>query len=59
VLLGEREIFFDPRAVIAQAHRVLADLRVAEVVPGAGHALASDRAAFVNERALRFLGEVN
>lgn len=57
VLLGEREIFWDPHAVIAQAHRVLSDLRAAEIVQGAGHALASDRPAFVNERLLRFLGE--
>ena len=57
VLLGEREIFWDPHAVIAQAHRVLSDLRAAEIVQGAGHALATDRPAFVNERLLRFLGE--
>lgn len=57
VLLGEREIFFEPRAVIERARSVLADVRAAEIVPGAGHALASDRPAFVNDRLLRFLGD--
>jgi pimeloyl-ACP methyl ester carboxylesterase len=58
LLMGELEIFFDPRRVIAQAHRVLRDLRAAEVVPSAGHALASDRPDLVNARLVRFFAEV-
>lgn len=58
MLMGEHEIFFDPERVIAQARRVLPDLRGAEIIPGAGHALASDRAELVSERLARFFGAV-
>jgi pimeloyl-ACP methyl ester carboxylesterase len=55
VLMGERDAFFDPRRVIAQARRTLPNLRAAEIVPDAGHALTDDQPALVNARLRRFL----
>ena len=57
VMLGEHEVFFDPRRVIVAAQRLLPGLRAAEVVPGAGHALPSDRPDLVNARLVSFLSE--
>lgn len=58
LLMGAHEVFFDPRKVIDQARRVLPDLRAAEIVPGAGHALASDRPELVSERLASFCADV-
>lgn len=57
VLLGEHEILVEPQRLIAAAHRLLPDLRAAEIVAGAGHALPSDRPELVNARLLRFFNE--
>ncbi len=59
VLMGEREALFNSRAVIAQARRTLPDLRAAEIVPGAGHALSSDHADLVNARLDRFFSTLS
>lgn len=57
LLMGERDLFFDRRAAIAQARRVLPGLRRAEILPGAGHGMIIDRPAVVNARILDFLHE--
>lgn len=57
LLMGERDLFFDRRAALAQARRVLPDLRRAEILPGVGHGMIIDRPALVNTRILSFLRE--
>lgn len=55
LLMGQRDHFFDRRAALAQARRVLPGLRRAEILPGVGHGMIIDRPALVNSRILAFL----
>lgn len=58
LLMGERELFFDRHAALAQARRVLSSLRHAEIVPGVGHGMTLDNPALVNARILQYLRAV-
>jgi len=55
LLMGERDLFFDGRAALAQAHRTLTNLRGAQVLPSAGHGMIIDSPTAVNARILEFL----
>lgn len=57
LLMGRRDPFFPAGAVVARARLALPNLRGAEVLPGAGHGLLTDRPDAVNARMLAFLGE--
>ncbi len=54
VLVGEREVVFNPRRVLSRARRLMPDVS-AETLPGAGHDMTFDHPKGVNERVLRFL----
>ena len=54
VLLGEREVIYDPRAALRRAETLMPNV-VTALVPGAGHALVFDRPELINERLLAFL----
>jgi len=56
LLMGRRDPFYRPEAVIERARRVLPDLREAEVLPAAGHGLLTDQPEAVNARLAVFLG---
>ncbi|MED7949741.1 alpha/beta fold hydrolase [Streptomyces sp. BE303] len=55
VLLGARSALHDSRAVADRLGRVAPSVRV-EIVPGAGHALPTDRPELVADRVLRTVG---
>lgn len=55
LLMGERDLFFDGRAALAQARRTLANLHDAQILPGASHGMILDSPAAVNARMLDFL----
>jgi len=55
LLVGQHEIFYKPEVVLAKANKVLPNLRAAEIVPGAGHAMHADHPDVVNARILKFL----
>jgi pimeloyl-ACP methyl ester carboxylesterase len=55
LLVGDKEQTFDPRRALANAARLMPDLQT-ELLPGAGHLLAMDKAQQVNQRMLQFLG---
>lgn len=57
VLVGEQEVVFDPRRVLARARRLIPDVS-AETLPGAGHDMTFDNPEGVNERILGFLGAI-
>lgn len=57
LLMGQRDLFFDCRAALAQAHRVLPGLCRAEILPNVGHGMIIDRPALVNSHILAFLRE--
>lgn len=54
-LAGENEVVYDPVAAIDRAKRLMPNLQT-ELIPNAGHLLAMDQSALVNEQILRFLG---
>ncbi len=54
LLLGDREVLYNPRSAAEQARRVMPEAFV-EIVPSAGRLLIMERPEFVNERILRFL----
>lgn len=54
LLMGERERLFNVPAAIARARRHVPQLE-AEVVPGAGHNLAIEKRAYIDERLCQFL----
>lgn len=56
VLIGDREVIYNPRKVAAKAKRLLPDATV-EIVPGASHALFYDRPDIVNRRVIEFAGK--
>lgn len=55
ILIGDREVIYDPDKVAAKARRLIPNARV-EIVPGAGHALFYDRPDIVNRRVIEFMG---
>lgn len=55
LLMGERDLFFDRRAAVAQARRVLPGLRGAEILSGVGHGMIIDHPRLVNAHILAFL----
>lgn len=57
LLMGARDLFFDARAALAQARRILPNLQQAEILPDASHGMLIDTPAAVNERLVRFLYE--
>lgn len=54
LLLGEREIIYNPRAALARAQKFIPPLE-AHLLPDAGHALNFDQPELVNRRILEFL----
>lgn len=53
-LAGENEVAYDPAAAIERARKLMPNLQT-ELIPNAGHLLAMDQSARVNELILRFL----
>jgi pimeloyl-ACP methyl ester carboxylesterase len=56
VLVGEHEVVFDPRAVIARA-AAIPGLHAAEIVSAAGHDMTFDQPEAVNRRLLGFMSK--
>lgn len=56
VLIGDREVIYNPQKVAAKAGRLLPNASV-EIVPGASHALFYDRPDIVNRRVIEFAGK--
>lgn len=54
LLLGEREVIYDPRAALRRAANLIPNIEAA-IIPGAGHALTLDQPEIVNVRMLEFL----
>lgn len=56
LLLGDREILYDPAKAVQRACQLIPGLQAA-LIPQAGHLLNSDQPEMVNKRILRFLNE--
>jgi pimeloyl-ACP methyl ester carboxylesterase len=54
LLVGDREILYDAESAIARARELIPHLE-AEIIPDAGHMLATDQPEAVISRALQFL----
>jgi pimeloyl-ACP methyl ester carboxylesterase len=54
LLIGDREIEYEPRNAVQRARKLIPNLQ-AELVAGAGHILNSDQPEIVNKRILEFL----
>jgi pimeloyl-ACP methyl ester carboxylesterase len=54
LLLGDREVIYDPRAALRRAARLIPQVET-ELIPGAGHALVFDAPERVSERMVAFL----
>ena len=59
LLDGEYNILYKPQELMAQARKVLPNLRAAEIVPNAGGAVLDEQPAWATARILRFLREGN
>jgi len=57
VLLGDREMIYDPERAAERATRFLPDADVV-VIPGVGHLLGMQDPSTINARILRFLGSL-
>lgn len=57
LLIGDREVLYDARAVAERAGKLMPNIRT-EIIPNAGHALFYDRPDIVNMRIIEFLGQV-
>jgi pimeloyl-ACP methyl ester carboxylesterase len=55
LLIGEREVIYDPQAALKRALALMPNIQ-GHIVPGASHALTWDRSEVVNARMLEFLG---
>jgi pimeloyl-ACP methyl ester carboxylesterase len=55
LLLGDREMIYDPSVAAERARRTFRDVQV-EVVRGVGHLLGMQQPGYVNARITRFLG---
>ncbi len=56
LLIGEREVIYQPQAAIARATRLMPGL-CAEIIPAANHIAGQSQPAWVSERILRFLAD--
>lgn len=56
LLIGEREVIYNPAKAIERAHRLIPNV-CAEIVPATGHALNIEQAEMVNSRVLKFLND--
>jgi pimeloyl-ACP methyl ester carboxylesterase len=54
VLIGDREVIYDPRAALQRATRLIPQVQT-EIVPGAGHDLMRDQPTQVSQRIVDFL----
>jgi pimeloyl-ACP methyl ester carboxylesterase len=54
VLLGEREVVYDPRAAAKRAATLIPNVKVI-AIPGAGHAVNMDQPDLVNQHILEYL----
>jgi pimeloyl-ACP methyl ester carboxylesterase len=54
LLMGEREVIYDPAAALARARRLIPDLQ-GELVPGSSHDMCSSRHDIVDARVIEFL----
>jgi pimeloyl-ACP methyl ester carboxylesterase len=54
LLIGDREVIYDPRAALARARRLIPRL-TAGLLPDASHLLSAERAESVNDRIVAFL----
>ncbi len=54
LLIGDREILYNPRQALARAVQLIPGIQ-AKLVPNAGHMLIGDQPEWVNERILRFV----
>jgi len=54
LLLGDREVIYDPRAALKRALDLIPNIE-AEIIPGAGHPLTLEQPEIVNARILAFL----
>jgi pimeloyl-ACP methyl ester carboxylesterase len=56
LLLGEKEVCYDPESAAKRARRVIAKISV-EILPNAGHLLVMERPDAANQRIIAFLGD--
>ncbi len=56
VLLGEREVIYNPKTALKRALRLIPRVE-GEIIPGAGHAVSIDQPEVVNRRILDFLAK--
>ncbi|MBY0124548.1 alpha/beta fold hydrolase [Bacillus sp. S/N-304-OC-R1] len=54
LLIGDKEVIYDPNQVIARALKLIPKLKF-KIIPNAGHALSIEKAHLVNEEILNFL----
>jgi len=54
LLLGEREVIYDPQAALKRAANLIPHIETG-IIPGAGHALSFDQPEMVHQRILEFL----
>jgi pimeloyl-ACP methyl ester carboxylesterase len=54
LLLGDREVVYDPQAAAKRAARLVSGIRV-KIIPGAGHLLTFDQPETINHCILEFL----
>ena len=54
ILVGEKEIIYDPKAALDRARALIPDVET-ELVPDAGHLLNMERAELVSSRTLELL----
>jgi pimeloyl-ACP methyl ester carboxylesterase len=55
LLMGEADPFFSPHAAVLRARAHLPNMRVAEVVAGAGHSMITEKPELINQRLADFL----
>jgi pimeloyl-ACP methyl ester carboxylesterase len=54
LLIGEKEVIYDPEAAVDRARKLIRDVE-AELIPNASHGLSMEQPDLVNERILSFL----
>lgn len=55
LMVGDKDVLFDAKAVVKQARRSLTGLVAAEIVPNAGHAMTYEYPNLVNQLIVNFL----
>jgi pimeloyl-ACP methyl ester carboxylesterase len=58
MILGEREIMYNPQAALKRARQLIPHIE-AEIMPNCGHALNRDQPHQVDERILEFIRKRN